>query len=266
MTCVQERAEAAESALESEQSAVGLGLTALAALASTVLPGATGNPAVLTTPPPPPTMFQGLSPSTLRPYPAESFAVRAAEDQLLHTVADMQEGRAPTPQYLSGYHPSWHENNDHCYSIYFRAAMRAGILTSSQAESIMAGFPVSNEAAWRAHMFPEGAAQVAFRVTPEGVRVDYGVIPAGHLISMDASAHVMMSTGRRLADGRHEVYSFKGGGPETPVWGDSVGYDPQAKVRVVTLEDELEALQRDDQPIKDVVVVEGPSALVLQER
>lgn len=128
----------------------------------------------------------------------------------------------------------------------------------------MAGFPVADDAAWRTHMFPTGAAAVPFVVTTGGVRVDYGPIPAGHLISLDAGAHVMMSTGRLLPDGRHEVYSFKGGGSGTPVWGDSVGYDPQAKIQLVTLEGELEALQRDDQPIRDVVVVEGPSALVLQ--
>jgi hypothetical protein len=71
----------------------------------------------------------------------------------------------------------------------------------------------------------------------------------------------MVSTGRLLPSGRHEVYSFKGGGPETPVWGDSLGFDPSPRLHRITLEDELENLVRDDQPLDQVRAVAGRSPL-----
>ena len=47
----------------------------------------------------------------------------------------------------------------------------------------------------------------------------------------------------------------------TPVWGDSVGFDPAAKIHKTTIEDELCALQQDGHPIDQVVLRAGRSAL-----
>lgn len=78
---------------------------------------------------------------------------------------------------------------------------------------------------------------------------------------MDGGDHVMMSTGRLTETGEHEVYSFKGGGVETPVWGDSIGYDPAARIHQTTIEQELRALQLDQQPTDQIVLRAGRSAL-----
>jgi hypothetical protein len=190
-------------------------------------------------------------------------ATTAAEDRLASGVQAMVDGTAPTPEYLAGYHPTWTGPSDHCYSIYFRVAIRQGLLNEAQAEAIMARFPVSNELQWLHTMFPQGYQTIPVTLTPNGVELHSGSIPRGQLVSLDSNAHVMMSTGKTLADGHHEVYSFKGGGPETPSWGDSVGYDPAAKVHVTTIEDELQALRIDDQPIANVRVAVGHSVLGL---
>lgn len=186
-----------------------------------------------------------------------------AEVRLLEGVQAMVDGKAPTPVYLGGLHDNWRGNSDHCYSIYFRVALRQGLLSESQAEAIVARLPVSDKDAWRDVMFPDGFREVPFSVTADGISANVGTIPAGHLVSFDGGDHIMMSTGRRTPNGGHEVYSFKGGGPETPVWGDSVGWDPAAKIHITTVESELEALQRDDQALDGVKIVEGTSVLGL---
>lgn len=184
-----------------------------------------------------------------------------AERRLLQGVRDMVDGRTPTPAYLGGLHPDWKDDDDHCGSIYFRVALRQGLLTEAEAEAIAARLPVGDPEGWRAIMFPEGYREVPLQISPERIMASVGDIPAGHLVSFDGSDHVMMSTGRRTPQGEHEVYSFKGGGVETPVWGDSVGYDPAARVHVTTLEAELEALRQNEQPLEGVRVVEGRSVL-----
>ena len=180
-----------------------------------------------------------------------------ATSKLLAGVEDMRSGRVPTPTYLGGAHPDWEDDNDHCYSIYFRIAIGQGLLSKSEAEDLMARMHGPAPNAFVDNLFPHGAEVLALR----GSQVLAGVIPAGQLISMDGSDHVMMSTGRLTEAGEHEVYSFKGGGPETPVWGDSLGYHVGAKIHKTTVESELRALEQDDQPIDKVVLVTGRSAL-----
>jgi hypothetical protein len=165
------------------------------------------------------------------------------------------------PAYFAGHHPHWDDRDDHCYSFLFRVAIEQKLIAPSTAKRLMGRIQPGNPDSLRAAIFPQGFTQLPLRIHGERVSVPSGAIPAGHLISLDGGAHVMVSTGRLVQGGRHEVYSFKGGGPETPVWGDSVGFDPQPRLHVVTLEHELEALLRDDQPIEDVVVAVGPSAL-----
>lgn len=177
--------------------------------------------------------------------------------RLLAGVEDMREQRVPTPTYLGGSHPDWKDSNDHCYSIYFRVAIRQRLLSEVQAEQLMARMQSGEPDAFLNNLFPHGYQQL----TLNGSRVESGAIPAGQLVSMDRGDHVMMSTGRLTDEGEHEVYSFKGGGVETPVWGDSVGYHPGAKIHKTTIESELRALQLDEQPIDKILLVTGRSAL-----
>jgi hypothetical protein len=188
---------------------------------------------------------------------AQQAPVQDSTLRLLSGVERMRSGEVATPVYLGGGHLDWKGDTDHCYSIYFRVAIQQGLLSENQAEDLMRRMHGPEASAFLSNLFPQGYQQVPFQAD----RVMYGVIPAGHLISMDGGDHVMMSTGKLLANGQHEVYSFKGGGVETPVWGDSVGYDPAAKIHKTTLENELRALQGDDQPLDHVKIVEGRSAL-----
>lgn len=187
-----------------------------------------------------------------------------ATTKLINGVEDMISGKQPTPIYLGGMHSDWKGNTDHCYSVYFRVALRQGLIDEPHAEALMASMHSGDQATFVRELLPQGHKDVPFTAGPTGIHVNYGTIPAGHLISMDGGDHVMMSTGKVLPDGEHEVYSFKGGGPETPVWGDTVGYDPAATVHKITLEAELKALQVDEQPLDHVHIVEGRSALELQ--
>ncbi|MDD5210618.1 MAG: hypothetical protein PHV36_14610 [Elusimicrobiales bacterium] len=167
-----------------------------------------------------------------------------------------------TPEYLGGYHPDWHGNSDHCYSIYFRIAISLGLLTMERGEEIMKSIKPGDGNSFRKVMFPDGFRRLTYEVRGGSPVFQPDPVPAGWLISMDGGDHNMLSTGRVLPDGRHEVFSFKGGGPETPVWGDPVGYDPQARIRVLSLEQEFENLANDDQPITDIFVAAGRSAIL----
>jgi hypothetical protein len=120
----------------------------------------------------------------------------------------------------------------------------------------------SNGDSFREVMFPRGFRRLTYTVAGGSVVFPPDPVPAGYLISMDGSDHNMLSTGRVLPDGRHEVFSFKGGGPETPVWGDSIGYDPAARIHIMTLEQEFENLATDDQPIDDIFVAAGRPAIL----
>ena len=177
--------------------------------------------------------------------------------KLIAGVEDMRSGRVVTPQYLGGSSTDWKGNVDHCYSIYFRVAIRQGLVSESQAEQLMARMHSGQPGAFLQNLFPHGFETLTLR----GAQVEADAIPAGYLVSMDGGDHVMMSTGRLTESGEHEVYSFKGGGVETPVWGDSVGYDPAAKIHKTTVESELRALQQDGQPIDQVILRAGRSAL-----
>lgn len=188
---------------------------------------------------------------------ATTSAQAATADQLIAGVEQMRSGQVATPTYLGGSHSDWKGSNDHCYSIYFRVAIRQGLLSEAQAEDLMARMHGNQPDAFRQNLFPHGYQ----RIELNGTQVLTGAIPAGQLVSMDGSDHVMMSTGRLIESGEHEVYSFKGGGIETPVWGDSVGYDPGAKIHKTTIENELRALQLDEQPIENIVLTTGRSAL-----
>ncbi len=187
----------------------------------------------------------------------QGMAQTQAQSQLIAGVEQMRSGQVPTPTYLGGSHSDWKDSNDHCYSIYFRVAIRQGLISEAAAEDLMARMHGDGPDAFRQNLFPHGYQRIAL----QGTQVLSGAIPAGQLVSMDGSDHVMLSTGRLTESGEHEVYSFKGGGIETPVWGDSVGYDPGAKIHKTTIENELRALQLDDQPIDKIVLTTGRSAL-----
>jgi hypothetical protein len=165
------------------------------------------------------------------------------------------------PEYLGGYHPDWTDRTDHCYSLLFRVAIEQGLLSDEAARRLMARIQPGDGDSFRRAMFPQGFTELPLHVAGDRVTIPTGAIPSGHVISLDGGAHVMVSTGRLLPGGRHEVFSFKGGGPETPVWGESVGYDPQPRLHVLALEAELEALLGDDQPLDEVRAVAGVSAL-----
>lgn len=165
------------------------------------------------------------------------------------------------PAYLGGYHPDWQDRTDHCYSFLFRVAIEHVLLSDAAARRLMARIQPGDGDSFRRVMFPHGFTELPLHVAGDRVTIPAGAIPAGHLISLDGGAHVMVSTGRLLPGGRHEVFSFKGGGPETPVWGESVGYDPSPRLHVLALEDELEALLGNEQPLDGVRIVAGRSAL-----
>lgn len=168
---------------------------------------------------------------------------------------------ARMPHYEAGSHPHWRDRTDHCYSLLFRVAIARGLLRNGEAERLMASIPAGNPAGFRAVMFPEGHTRVPLAIEGSRVRLDGGAIPRGHLVSLDGGAHVMVSTGRVRPDGRHEVYSFKGGEAATPVWGDAPDRDFQARIHILTIEDELENLLRDDQDLTAVYIATGPSVL-----
>ncbi len=195
------------------------------------------------------------------PQPAAGQPDTAAA-KLVEGVLFMIAHPETTPQYLGGYHPDWHDNNDHCYSIYFRIAIEQGLLSESRGEAIMKSIKPLDGESFREAMFPLGFRRLTYKAAGGSVVFPPDPVPAGWLISMDGSDHNMLSTGRVLPDGRHEVFSFKGGGPETPVWGDSVGYDPNARIHVMTLEQEFENLAADDQPIDDIFVAAGRPAIL----
>ncbi|MEB3237436.1 MAG: hypothetical protein VKO64_07410 [Candidatus Sericytochromatia bacterium] len=161
------------------------------------------------------------------------------------------------PRYLAGHHPDWKDDTDHCYSLVFRGAIRAGLIPEREAEALMARIPVGNEAGFRAVMFPKGFARASILVEGERVRLGGGPWPAGALVSFDGGSHVMVATGRTDAMGRHEVLSFKGGQAVTPVWGDSMAQDDRPRLHVLTAEEELENLLRDGQDVAGVVVAVG---------
>ncbi|MEB3221023.1 MAG: hypothetical protein VKS61_03000 [Candidatus Sericytochromatia bacterium] len=165
------------------------------------------------------------------------------------------------PAYLGGHHPDWTDRDDHCYSFLFRVAIAQGLITDAAARRLMARIQPGNDASFRAVMFPQGFTDLPIQVRGERVTVIAGAIPAGHVVSLDGGAHAMVSTGRLLPGGRHEVLSFKGGSAGAPVWGDPVGFDPHPRLHVLALEDELEALLANDQPLDDVRAVAGLSAL-----
>ncbi|MEB3198300.1 MAG: hypothetical protein VKP62_13960 [Candidatus Sericytochromatia bacterium] len=165
------------------------------------------------------------------------------------------------PRYVAGSHPDWNDRDDHCYSFLFRVAIAQELLPDRQARALMAKIRPGEPDSFRRALFPAGYTRLPLQVRGDRVQIPSGAIPAGQLVSLDGGAHVMVSTGRLLPGGRHEVFSFKGGGPETPVWGDSVGLDDHPRLHVLALEDELEALLRDDQPLDEVVIAVGPSAL-----
>ncbi len=210
-----------------------------------------------------PARAAGPVPPVPAPVPASGEApADPAAASLVAGVLEMVHNPDLVPDYLGGYHPDWNDNNDHCFSIYFRIAIRQGLLTPAQGSAIMARIEPLNGDSFRSVMFPGGFRRLEYRVSGGTVVFPEGAIPAGRMISMDGSDHVMLSTGRLLPGGRHEVFSFKGGGPETPVWGDSVGYDPNAVIHVLALEDEFDNLANDDQPIDDIFVAEGRPAIL----
>ena len=161
------------------------------------------------------------------------------------------------PRYVAGLHPDWQDDTDHCYSLVFRGAIRAGLLPEREAEALMVRIPVGNEVGFRAVMFPKGFARASVEVEGERVRLGGGPWPAGALVSFDGGSHVMVSTGHTDAMGRHEVLSFKGGQAVTPVWGDSMAQDDHPRLHVLTAEEELENLLRDGQDVAGVVVAVG---------
>ena len=161
------------------------------------------------------------------------------------------------PRYVAGYHPDWRDDTDHCYSLVFRAAIRAGLLTDKAARALMARVPVGDPAGFRRVMLPHGYRRVPVALEGDGVRLDAAAWPPGTLVSLDGGAHVMVATGRLDARGRHEVLSYKGGQAATPVWGDSLAMDDHPHLHVLTVEDELENLLRDDQDLTDVYVAVG---------
>lgn len=199
-------------------------------------------------------------PAMPRPAPGELQDTAAA--RLVEGVLYMIARPETTPEYLGGYHPDWHDNNDHCYSIYFRIAIKQDLLTEERGGVIMESMKPGDGASFRQVMFPEGFRRLTYTVKNGSAVFPPDPVPAGYLISMDGSDHNMLSTGRVLPNGRHEVFSFKGGGPETPVWGDSIGYDPSARIHVMTLEQEFENLANNDQPIDDIVVAAGRPAIL----
>ncbi|MEB3300319.1 MAG: hypothetical protein VKO21_12665 [Candidatus Sericytochromatia bacterium] len=161
------------------------------------------------------------------------------------------------PRYVAGLHPNWKDDTDHCYSLVFRGAIRAGLMTEAEAEALMARVPVGNESGFREVMFPKGFLRAPVHLEGERVHLGGGPWPAGALVSFDGGSHVMVATGRTDAEGRHEVLSFKGGQAATPVWGDSMPQDDQPRLHVLTAEEELENLLRDDQNVTDVFVAVG---------
>lgn len=181
--------------------------------------------------------------------------------KLLAGLAAYARDPSRLPAYLGGLHRDWTERTDHCYSLVFRVAIEQGNLTDARARALIGRLPAGDPDGFRKVMFPDGFTDLPIQVDGEHVSVTAGAIPAGDLVSLDGGDHVMVSTGRLLPGGRHEVYSFKGGGPETPVWGDSVGYDPSPRLHVLALEDELENLIRDEQPLDHVRAVAGRSPL-----
>lgn len=200
-------------------------------------------------------------PQAAAPQAATDGLSTSSRTRLLAGLAAYHRDPSKLPEYLGGSHPNWEAHTDHCYSFVFRVAIEQGLITDASARKLMASLPVGDKDGWRAAMFPKGFTELPIHVDGEHVSVGAGAIPPGYVISLDGGDHVMVSTGKLLPGNRHEVYSFKGGGPETPVWGDSVGWEPTPKLHVLALEDELENLIRDDQPVDHVRAVAGQTPL-----
>ncbi|MEB3329093.1 MAG: hypothetical protein VKQ33_07665 [Candidatus Sericytochromatia bacterium] len=214
----------------------------------------------------PPQPLQGTQPAAqARPgrQPPTSVDARQASGalRLLRGLEAYVAHPERLPAYLGGHHPDWTDRDDHCYSFLFRVAIAQGLVTDAAARRLMARIQPGDATSFRAVMFPQGFTDLPIQVRGERVTVAAGAVPAGHLVSLDGGDHVMVSTGRLLPGGRHEVLSFKGGSAGAPVWGDPVGFDPHPRLHVLALEDELEALLANDQPLDDVRAVAGRSAL-----
>lgn len=203
-----------------------------------------------------------LGPSA-RPEPLRPSADRLVRSgvspgvRLLAAMRPWIDDPASLPRYVAGHHPDWRDDTDHCYSLVFRAAIRAGLVTDQAARALMARVPVGDPEGFRRVMLPHGHQRVPVILEGSGVRLGGAAWPPGALVSLDGGAHVMVATGRLDARGRHEVLSYKGGQAATPVWGESIAMDDHPRLHVLTVEDELENLLRDDQDLADVFVAVG---------
>jgi hypothetical protein len=133
--------------------------------------------------------------------PAASPAGQAdpAAARLVEGVRYMIAHPETTPEYLGGFHPDWHGNSDHCYSIYFRIAIKQGLLPEERGEAIMKSMKPGDGDSFRQVMFPEGFRRLTYKVEGGTAVFPPDPVPAGYLISMDGSDHNMLSTGRTAA-------------------------------------------------------------------
>lgn len=212
----------------------------------------------------------GVSQASVQPKRHASQAVQTERDgwvsrdrlaAMCDGIEQMRHHPRRIPAYEAGFHSHWRDRTDNCYSFLFRVAIAQKLMSHRDAQALMARIPMANPQGFRAVIFPDGHQRIPLTIEGERVRLGVGAIPRGQVVSLDGGAHVMVSTGRVRPDGQHEVYSFKGGQAATPVWGDAPERDDQAQIHILTIEDELENLLRDDQDVSDVYIAAGPSAL-----
>ena len=183
------------------------------------------------------------------------------ESRLLAGLASFHAQPARLPAYVSENRMDWPRRADNCYSFLFHVAIAQGLMSPGQARQLQARILPGQPETFRAVLFPGGSRRLTVQIAGEVAAIPSGPIPAGWVVSLDGGAHVMVSTGRQTPDGRHEVYSFKGGDAVTPVWGDSMPEDPHPRLHRLTLEDELENLLRDEQDLSTLDLRVGPSVL-----
>ena len=183
------------------------------------------------------------------------------ESRLLAGLATFHTHPERLPAYVSENRTEWPRRADNCYSFLFHVAIARGLMSPDRARELQRRIRPGEPVSFRAVMFPGDMRRLPVQLVGEVARLPRDPIPAGWVVSLDGGAHAMISTGRLTPEGRHEVYSFKGGDAVTPVWGDSMPEDPHPRLHRLTIEDELENLLRDDQDLSKLDLRVGPSIL-----
>ena len=183
------------------------------------------------------------------------------ESRFLAGLATYHSRPERLPAYVSENRTEWPRRADNCYSFLFHVAIVAGLMAPDRARELQRRIRPGEPGSFRAVMFPGATRRLPVQLSGEVARLPRDPIPSGWVVSLDGGAHVMVSTGRLTPEGRHEVYSFKGGDAGTPVWGDSMPEDPHPRLHRLTIEDELENLLRDDQDLSTLDLRVGPSIL-----